>query len=105
MELNQKATLATSVVMLAISSMNIQAAETVNILGYVVHGINNYNGKPIVNFTNVSPSIPYLNAYPPVNEIGVYQEGSSISGTITAETNRSLPVATTRSFQLCFCIL
>jgi hypothetical protein len=98
MELNQKATLVAAIVMLAISSMNTQAAETINIPGYVVHGINNYNGKPIINFANASPSIPYLNAYPPVNEIGVYQEGASVSGTITAETNRALPVATTRSF-------
>ena len=66
--------------------------------GYVVHGINNYNGKPIVDYSNVSPLIPYLNVSTPVNEIGVYQEGLDYSGTIVSETDRHLPVATTRSF-------
>jgi hypothetical protein len=69
-----------------------------NIPGYVVHGINNYNGEPIVDYSSVSPSVPYLHAMPPVNEIGVYQAGSAFSGVIHSNTNRNLPVATTRSF-------
>lgn len=73
--------------------------ERQNIQGYVVHGINNYNGEPIVDYSGVSPSIPYLNTYPPVNEIGVYQASwTENSGTIMADTDRELPVATTRSF-------
>ncbi len=72
--------------------------KKVNISGYVVHGINNYNGEAVVDYSRVSPAIPYLNTYPPVDEIGVYQEGSDYSGTILNYTDRDLPVATTRSF-------
>ncbi len=74
------------------------AQKSVDISGYVVHGINNYNGKAVVDYSGVSPAVPYLNAYPPVNEIGVYQEGSYYSGTIFYYTDRNLPVATTRAF-------
>jgi len=66
--------------------------------GYVVHGINTYNGEPLVDYSAVSPLVPYLNVYPAVNEIGVYREGDESSGTIYADTDRNLPVATTRSF-------
>lgn len=74
------------------------SGNRVDIQGYVVHGINNFNGEPIVDYSDVSPLVPYINAYPPVNEIGVYQAGTDESGTIFAETARDLPVATTRSF-------
>ncbi len=70
----------------------------VNISGYVIHGINNYNGKAVVDYSGVSPTVPYLNTYPPVDEVGVYQEGSDYSGTIFYNTDRDLPVATTRAF-------
>jgi hypothetical protein len=72
--------------------------KRVDIAGYVIHGINNYNGEAVVDYTGVSPAVPYLNAYPPVDEIGVYQEGSDYSGTIYYYTDRDLPVATTRAF-------
>jgi hypothetical protein len=72
--------------------------QIVTVPGYVVHGINNYNGEHIVDYSAVSPAVPYLHAVPPVDEIGAYQEGSAYSGTILANTNRNLPVATTRSF-------
>lgn len=75
-----------------------QANNKTSISGYVVHGINTYNGMPVVDYSNASPAIPYLNVFPPVDEIGVYQAGLSESGTILPETDRSLPVATTRSF-------
>lgn len=72
--------------------------KTLHVPGYVVHGINNYNGEHIVDFSQVSPSIPYLSAYPPVDEIGVYQDGLDTSGTIFSDTSRTRKVATTRSF-------
>jgi len=75
-----------------------ESRDGVSISGYVVHGINNYNGEHVVDYSGVSPAVPYLNAYPPVNEIGVYQEGAEYSGTIFTHTDRNLPVATTRSF-------
>lgn len=74
------------------------SGDSVSIPGYVVHGINTYNGNPLVDYSNVSPAIPYLNAYPPVEEIGVYQEGLDYSGSILSDTDRDIPVATTRSF-------
>lgn len=80
------------------------AAETersrrvISIPGYVVHGINTYNGEPIGDYSNAAPNVPFINAVPAVEEIGVYQGGSDVSGTITAQTDRNLPVATTRSF-------
>lgn len=73
-------------------------AKRTNIAGYVVHGINNYNGEMIVDYSSASPSVPYLNTFPPVDEIGVFQDGQESSGTIFSNTDRSLPVATTRSF-------
>lgn len=83
---------------MANASANEKHEDRLTVPGYVVHGINNYNGKHVVDFSKVSPSIPYLNAFPPVNEIGVYQANSNVSGTISATTNRLFPVATTRSF-------
>jgi len=74
------------------------AQKKVNFQGYVVHGINTYNGKPVVDYSSVSPLVPYLNTSPPVNEIGVYQDGLDYSGTIFSYTDRNIPVATTRSF-------
>jgi len=66
--------------------------------GYVAHGINTYNGQPIGDYSQASPLVPFLNAQPAVEEIGFYQEGASDAGTITSDTDRSLPVATTLSF-------
>ena len=77
-------------------SSNVQ--KRVIFQGYVVHGINSYNGKPIVDYSMVSPLVPYLNASPSIDEIGVYQDGLDYSGTILSDTDRNLPVATTRSF-------
>ncbi len=74
------------------------APKSISFQGYVVHGINTYNGKPIVDYSGVSPLVPYLTASPAVNEVGVYQEGLDYSGTISSETDRNTPVATTRSF-------
>jgi hypothetical protein len=82
----------------ATSTYSFGSHDKTSIPGYVVHGINNYNGELVVDYTEVSPSVPYLNTYPPVNEIGVFQEGSDYSDTIYYYTDRDLPVATTRSF-------
>ncbi len=72
--------------------------KVTDIEGYVVHGINTYNGEPVGDYSAVAPNVPFLSVIPAVEEIGFFDEGSAISGTITAETDRSLPVATTRSF-------
>lgn len=72
--------------------------KRVSFQGYVVHGINSYNGKPVVDYSMASPLVPYLNVSPSIDEIGVYQDGLDYSGTIFSDTDRNLPVATTRSF-------
>ncbi|PCK07790.1 MAG: hypothetical protein COA42_12460 [Alteromonadaceae bacterium] len=72
--------------------------KSTTIPGYVVHGINTYNGKPIGDYSKVAPNVAMINVDPAIEEIGFFQEGSSVSGTITESTDRNLPVATTRSF-------
>lgn len=72
------------------------AIETVP--GFVAHGINTYNGRAIADYSKASPRVPWLNPPVPVREIGVLEEGAWDAGTITAATDRTLPVATTRSF-------
>jgi hypothetical protein len=80
---------------IATASNTIMAKEE-TIPGYVSHGINNYNGNVIGDYSKAMPSVPWLNTFPPVNEIGVYNESSSISGKISESTDRNTPVATTR---------
>ena len=67
--------------------------------GHVTHGINVFNDEPLVDYSRVSPGVPWLNANPLVREIGVLAPpGASDAEVITAETDRDLPMATTRSF-------
>lgn len=68
--------------------------------GYVSHGINVYNDKPIVDYSQASPLVPWLEPDPLIKEIGVLneQEGAADATVITEATDRSLPVATTRFF-------
>jgi hypothetical protein len=71
---------------------------TAEFKGYVTHGVNVYNGKPIGDYRRILPSVTLLHANPLVAEIGVYQAGKALSAEITDKTDRSLPVATTRGF-------
>ncbi|GAB2190933.1 hypothetical protein [Sessilibacter sp. MAH2] len=67
--------------------------------GYISHGINVYNGELIADYSNTSPGVEWLFEAP--REIGVFIEGApegTDGGVITADTDRSLPVATTRDF-------
>lgn len=66
--------------------------------GYVTHGINTYNGKPIGDYSNTIPYVPALNPSDAIREIGVLAPGKSDAGEIVDSTDRDLPVATTRSF-------
>ena len=67
--------------------------------GHVTHGINVFNDEPLVDYSGVSPSVPWLNADPLVKEIGVIgPSGALDADVITAETDRTLPMATIRSF-------
>lgn len=66
--------------------------------GFVTHGVNVYNGKPIGDYRRILPSVTLLHASPLVAEVGVYQAGRALSGEIVESTDRNLPVATTRGF-------
>ena len=84
-------------VLLSTSSFADNATETV-IPGYVAHGINVFNDKPLVDYSEVSPTVPWLDINARVKEIGVFTPGSTDAGAITEYTDRSTPVATIRSF-------
>lgn len=75
-----------------------EMSAAANIPGYVAHGINVYNGKPIGDYSAVAPKTMMFSANPPIYEIGVLQKGQTDSGEITEATDRSRLVATTRSF-------
>ncbi len=85
---------------LVLSGSNGLAADfTIDTLpGFVAHGINTFNGRAIADYSEASPSVPWLNPPVPVREIGVLEVGASDAGTITVATDRARPVATTRSF-------
>ena len=96
-------TICYSICGVALSSLSYSAIAGDNdndkvIPGYVAHGINTYNGKHIGDYSKVSPLVPWLGAFPAVREIGVLTPGGNDGSEITAATDRSLPVATTRSF-------
>lgn len=94
----QKLVLTISLCTLTLAANARSPYEITSLPGYVAHGINTYNGQPIGDYSLASPLVSFLNARPGIEEIGVYQEGASDAGTITSETDRSLPVATTLSF-------
>lgn len=71
-------------------------SESVNLPGFVSHGINVYNGERISDFNGIAPNVPFLAASNGVLEIAVFQEGAESSAAILAGTDRNLPVATTR---------
>ncbi len=87
------------VMSLPVYSQADQSSRQVEVIpGYVAHGINGYNGEPIADYSAVSPLVPWFQVASPIEEIGVFVPGASNAGTITAQTDRSLLVATTRSF-------
>jgi hypothetical protein len=67
--------------------------------GFVAHGINTYNGSSIGDYSKVAPGVAMFNSPTAVLEIGALAApGSLDSNQITPATDRSTPVATTRSF-------
>lgn len=70
------------------------------IQGHVTHGINVFNNQAIADYTQVSPTVPFLNPSNPVKEIGVFNEdaGATDANVITQATDNSKPVATISSF-------
>lgn len=66
--------------------------------GYVAHGINTYNNQDIGDYTGVAPTVAFLNAEPKIKEIGALAPGASNAAVIDPSTDRSLPLATIRSF-------
>lgn len=66
--------------------------------GYVVHGVNVFNNEYLVDYSKVSPNIPFLMPFPPLYEIGVFDDGATNSETITASTNQKRRVATNSRF-------
>lgn len=83
----------------AVSSVSFAAKKVQVFPGYISHGINVYNGELIADYSSTSPGVEWLFEAP--REIGVFIQGApegTDGGVITAETDRSLPVATTRDF-------
>jgi|GEM_PF-3629530 len=72
--------------------------QVVTLDGYVVHGVNVYNNKALVDYSQVSPTVAWLHPDPFIVEIGAYNPGGENAETITDETDRSTPLATIRSF-------
>lgn len=66
--------------------------------GYVAHGINTYNNLDIGDYTGVAPTVAFLNAEPKIKEIGALAPGAVDAAVIDSSTDRSLPLATIRSF-------
>jgi len=62
--------------------------------GYVSHGVNVFNNKAIVDYSNVNYYQHGFNAEPPLTEIGYFQLGKTESGIITESTDKDSLVAT-----------
>lgn len=78
------------------------AAERFVIPGYVAHGVNVFNNKPIADYSAVFPMTPSLNMTPALNEVGYYQPGGDDAGRITAQTPLNTPLATSSSLSRFF---
>ncbi len=85
-------------VLLALASMAAHADTRTIVPGYVTHGVNVYNEQTMVDYTAVSPLVPWLHVEPKIVEIGAYADGQDNAERITAGTDRNLPLATIRSF-------
>lgn len=66
--------------------------------GYVTHGVNVYNDQTMVDYSQVTPLVPWLDAHPKIVEVGALAAGQINAERITAATDRRLPLATIRSF-------
>ncbi len=90
--------LAASAGLLVCSAVAAGGPRVTVVEGFVAHGINTYNDTDIGDYSAVAPTVAMLNAVPKVKEIGAFDAGGSDASTITASTDRSLPLATIRSF-------
>lgn len=80
-------------------SAAVMASPAKNYPGFVAHGINTYNGSPIGDYSQVAPGVGMLNSATPILEIGAKAaDGSPDAEHISPYTDRSTPLATTRSF-------
>ena len=86
---------------LAVSACSLASAgdsETTVVDGFVAHGINTYNDQDIGDYSQVAPTVAFLNAQPKIKEIGAITADGTDAAVIDADTDRSLPLATIRSF-------
>ncbi len=65
--------------------------------GYVSHGVNVFNDEAITDYSETS-GVSWFNPDPLLKEIGVHDPGAADAAVITENTDRSLPLATIRSF-------
>lgn len=87
----------TACAVLGLFASSMVDADITRIQGHVAHGVNLYNGSAIGDYSSVSPTVGQLFELP--REIGALaEEGAGDSDVITPETDRRLPVATTRGF-------
>lgn len=82
----------------ASSSFAHKAKSSHRITGYVAHGINVYNNQFIVDYSDASPMVSWLNPAEPIKEIGIFSPGADNADPINENTDRSLPVATTDGY-------
>ena len=75
-----------------------QPERDIIIAGYITHGVNVYNDQIMVDYSQVTPLVPWLDAQPKILEVGALAAGEANAERITAATDRSLPLATIRSF-------
>lgn len=90
----------TAVIVISITGISsARADKTISLDGYVVHGINVYNNKFIVDYSLASPTIPWLNPATPLTEIGAFNSasGATNASVITKNTSSSAYVATIRT--------
>lgn len=92
------ATLNFTLAILLFISTQVGAGHVVVVPGYVSHGINVFNNNAIVDYSQASPSVPWLNPSTLISEIGVLDESANDAAIIDETTDRSLPVATIRAF-------
>ena len=90
----------TMFIVTGITGMNYANADkTTSLDGYVVHGINVHNNNFLVDYSKVSPTIPWLNPATPLTEIGAFNPaaGATNASVITKNTPPSTHVATIRT--------
>jgi hypothetical protein len=63
---------------------------------YPTHGINGFNGRKLVDFSMVT-TMGFVNMATPLLEVCAYNSGGSECTSVSATTNKNLPLATTLS--------